>query len=114
MYEKNILPDYVLNIFRDSFKIDEYPNIVKTKNINKDGLYTLLNKNKIIWSYSTYLNNEFDYHEGIILWGNKNVIINFKKIEKSLTYKIFIITNNLENIELLLIGLNKFYTIDEI
>ena len=53
--------------------------------------------------------------DGVITWGNNNkVMINFKKIENSLCYGIIILTDDLENISLLLMGLNKFYTIDKI
>ena len=38
----------------------------------------------------------------------------FKKIENDSTYKVFILTTDLNQISMLLMGLNKFFTIDKI
>jgi len=110
-----IIEDNIIEMYKNSFPEILYPNIVKTKNITKEGLDLLINKNKLYWSYSKYYDNVFDYMDGVITWGNNNkVMINFKKIENSLCYGIIILTDDLENISLLLMGLNKFYTIDKI
>lgn len=113
MEEKEEIPNHVIERYKITFKESLQPNIVRTKNITSDGVNTLIEKNKLIWSKSNY-DKSFTHIEGVVLWGSSEVIVYFKKIDNENTYKIYILTNNLEKINMLLVGLNKFFTIDKI
>jgi hypothetical protein len=52
--------------------------------------------------------------EGVIRWSKNQVLIYFQKVENESTYKINILTDDLSRIDILLVGLNKFFTIDNI
>jgi hypothetical protein len=54
------------------------------------------------------------FQEGLITWGDFSVLIYFQKIENDSSYKIFILTDKLADVDLLIVGLNKFFTIDKI
>ncbi len=114
MENEKLIPDHVFETFRNKFKTETYPNIIRTRSITKDGLDILINKNKVLWSSTVYDYSEFKYIEGNIWWGNYDVLIYFKKIENDSTYKVFILTTDLNQISMLLMGLNKFFTIDKI
>ena len=114
MENNKLIPDHVFETFKNKFKTETYPNIIRTKNITKDGLDILLNKNKVLWSSTVYDHSEFNYIEGNIWWGSNEVLIYFEKIENDSTYKVFILTTDLNKINMLLMGLNKFFTIDKI
>jgi len=114
MENEKLIPGHVFDTFRDKFKTKTYPNIIRTRNITKDGLNVLTNKNKVIWSFTFYDNSEFYYIEGNIWWGSDKVLIYFEKIVNETTYKLFILTLDIDNIKMLLSGLNKYYTIDKI
>jgi hypothetical protein len=113
MEKETILPDYVIEKYKTLFKSFPFPNIVRTRNITKTGLEQLIEKNEIIWSYSYYITC-YEYFEGIVSWGINPVLIYFKKLENDNTYKLYVLTNNLDNLDMLLIGLNKFFTIDKL
>lgn len=114
MEKEELIPGHVFERFKNKFKNDNYPNIVRTLNIKKDGLDILTNKNKVIWSSTVFDGNNFHFIEGIIWWGSNDVFIYFEKIENDSSYKLFILTLDLDNIKTLLVGLNKFYTIDKV
>lgn len=114
MENNKLIPDHVFETFKNKFKTETYPNIIRTKNITKDGLDILINKNKVLWSSTVYDHSEFNYIEGNIWWGSNEVLIYFEKIENDSTYKVFILTTDLNKINMLLMGLNKFFTIDKI
>jgi len=115
MEEKEEIPKHVFDRFKSYFNTvkDNYPNIVRTRNINNEGVKVLIEKNKLLWFKSIYIETH-TYIEGVVKWGSSNVFVYFKKVDNESTYKIYILTNNLENIEMLLMGLNKFFTIDKI
>jgi hypothetical protein len=114
MENNKLIPDHVFETFRDKFKTKTYPNIIRTRNITKDGLNILIDKNKVVWSFTVYYDDEFNYIEGNVLWGSNDVLIYFEKIVNETTYKLFILTLDIDNIKMLLSGLNKYYTIDKI
>ena len=114
MKKEQEIPDYVFEFYKKTYHIDDYPNIVRTRNITKSGLDILLNKNKLVWSSTIHDDGMFNYIQGCVVWGSNPVLIYFKKLENDSSYKLFILTSELDNINLLLIGLNKFFTIDKV
>ena len=113
MEEKETLPEHIFDRYKRHFGKNNMPNIIKTRNVIKSGIDTLVSKNKLLWSFSIY-DNEYNYLEGIVHWGSNQVYVYFKKLEKENTYKLYIINDNLESTNSLLVGLNKFFTIDKI
>lgn len=113
MNENELIPEHVFERYKTYFDMEQKPNIVKSKNITKDGVDVLINKNNLLWTFSTY-EDDYIYFEGIIHWGSNKVFIYFKKLESENTYKLYVINDNLDSIKLLLVGLNKFFTIDKI
>jgi hypothetical protein len=107
------IPDH---IFQTYFKIvnkEIYPNIVQTRNITIEGLISLTAKNNLVW-VSSFYDNGLVYLEGLVKWGKSQVFVYFKKIDKENVYNIFIITEDMGKIDMLLVALNKFKTIDNI
>jgi hypothetical protein len=113
MEENKEIPDYVFNRYNVNFETKVRPNIVRTKNITSEGINLLVQKNNLLWSNSIY-DNGYLHIEGIVWWGSDQVFIYFQKIEGESTYKLYILTEKLILINMLLIGLNKFFTIDKI
>jgi hypothetical protein len=111
--KEEIIPTHVYDTYKRSFNTDKYPNIVRTKNITKDGVNALIEKNNLVWSNSIH-DSGYIHLEGIVNWGADKVSVFFKKIENDSTYKLYILTDNLDKINMLLVGLNKFFTIDKI
>jgi hypothetical protein len=114
MDKDKLIPDHVFDTFKNNFKTESHPNIIRTRNITKDGLDILINKNKVLWSSTIYDVGEFNYVAGTVKWGSNEVLVYFEKIINETTYKLFILTLNIDSISMLLSGLNKFYTIDKI
>lgn len=109
--EENNIPEHIINEFLN--KNSNYPNIVKTRNITLDGIKVLIEKNNLDWTNSIY-DKGYIYIEGLVVWGKSKTLIYFKKNENEFTYKIHILTEDISKIDMLLIGLNKYYTIDKI
>jgi hypothetical protein len=114
MDEEKLIPDHVFETFKNNFKTDTYPNIIRTRNIIKDGLDILINKNKVLWSSTIYDSGVFNYISGTVKWGTNEVLVYFEKVTDNSTYKVFILTTDLNDTNMLLIGLNKYFTIDRI
>jgi len=110
---KEFAPFYVYETYENLFETKLRPNVVKTKNVTIEGLITLISKGNIIWSNSIY-DKKHIYTEGVIRWSKNKILIYFEKIENELTYKICILTDDLPKIDILIVGLNKFFTIDNI
>lgn len=111
--KEEIVPTHVHDTYKGVFNTNKYPNIVRTKNVTSEGIKTLIEKNNLIWTNSIY-DSKYTHLEGIVTWGPLSIFIYFKKIENDSTYKVYILTSSLDNIEMLLVGLNKFFTIDKI
>jgi len=109
--EENNIPEHVVNQFLN--KNSSYPNIVRTRNITLDGINVLIEKNNLEWTNSIY-DKGYIYIEGLVVWGKSKTFLYFKKNENEFTYKIHILTEDISKIDMLLIGLNKYYTIDKI
>ena len=113
MENKNLVPEKVFEIYKKKFKYDLHPNIIRLKNITQLGINTLIEKNKLEWTYSIF-DVSHKFQEGLISWGDNQVLNYFQKIENDSSYKIFILTDKLTQVDLLIVGLNKFFTIDKI
>jgi hypothetical protein len=72
----------------------------------------LIEKNNLEWTNSIY-DKGYIYIEGLVVWGKSKTFLYFKKNENEFTYKIHILTEDISKIDMLLIGLNKYYTIDK-
>jgi hypothetical protein len=107
------VPSYVYDTFNTLFESVIRPNSVKTRNITSQGLTTLMEKGTVVWSNSLFDQKHY-YLEGVIRWSKNQVLIYFQKVENESTYKINILTDDLSRIDILLVGLNKFFTIDNI
>jgi len=114
MDKDKLIPDHVFDTFENNFKTESHPNIIRTRNITKDGLDILINKNKVLWSSTIYDVGEYNYIAGTVKWGTNEVLVYFEKVTDNSTYKVFILTTDLNHINMLLIGLNKYFTIDRI
>ncbi len=114
MEKEKEIPQHILDYCKKIRDSVLEPNVIRTKNITKLGLDTLMEKNLIEWSSSIYYEGIYQYVEGLIRWGKNNVWLYFKKIDNDSTYKLYILTYTDQNLIMLLTGLNKFFTIDKI
>jgi hypothetical protein len=108
------IPDHVINTYVE--KYGQYPCITQTRNVTVDAIHVLTKKNKMLWFYKVY-NDEFYIKQTLIDYSSLYkimIFVNSKENEK--IYKLFILSSNDggTNIDLLIKGLNKFYTIDNI
>ena len=113
MEKEEFVPEYVYDIFKSLFENNLRPNCVRTKNITNEGLNQLITKGNLIWSNSVY-DTKHQYVEGTIRWSKHEILIFFQKNKNEMTYKINILSDNLSKIDILLVGLNKYFTIDSI
>jgi hypothetical protein len=112
--EKNIVPDHVVAHFLT--KHNDYPCIIKTRNITLDGVVKLYEKNKLCWYNAEFDGTQMNYLQGLIQYGKNKIMIYFERVHNENVYKLKIL-NTLENIEivyLLLKGINRYYTIDKL
>jgi hypothetical protein len=109
---KNLIPNNIIDIFLTKNKI--YPSIIKTKNIVKDGFNLLKEKNESIWLYSDYDGVNVILKEGLLKYGKTDVYVYFKRVEHENVYNINVLylLKDTENLNFLLKGLNKYFTID--
>jgi hypothetical protein len=109
---KNLIPNNIIDIFLTKNKI--YPSIIKTKNIVKDGFNLLKEKNESIWLYSDYDGVNIILKEGLLKYGKTDVYVYFKRVEHENVYNINVLylLKDTENLNFLLKGLNKYFTID--
>ena len=114
MEKEKEIPQHILNYCKETENSVLEPNIIRTRNITKLGLDTLMEKNLIEWSSSVYHEDTYLYMEGLIRWGSNNIWLYFNKIDNDPTYKLYILTFANQDILMLLRGLNKFFTIDKI
>ncbi len=114
MEKEKEIPQHILNYCKETENSVLDPNIIRTRNITKLGLDTLMEKNLIEWSSSVYHEDTYLYMEGLIRWGSNNIWLYFNKIDNDPTYKLYILTFANQDILMLLRGLNKFFTIDRL
>ena len=111
--KKTILPEHIIDFFIK--KHDSYPCITQTRNVKSNAIELLTKKNKIIWFYNHFNGEQTILKDGLIDYSSTyKIMVYVSMVENEKVYKLFIIstTENQLNIDLLLKGLNKFYTID--
>lgn len=112
---KEDIPDHVIDFFIK--KYNKYPSIIQTRNIVFDGIETLTKKNKILWFNKFFDGVKKIIKEALIEYSDSHkIFIYIKRNENESIYKLYIITDNNDGdyVNLLLKGLNKFFTIDSI
>ena len=113
MEKEQEIPQHVLDYYKSTNDSVLNPTIVRTRNVTKLGLDTLIEKNGLEWSTSIF-DEVYYYMEGLIQYGKTPVWFYFKKIDDDSTYKLYILTNKDQNLTMLLNGLNKYFTIDRL
>jgi len=113
MEKEQEIPEHVLDFYKLKNDTVLYPNIIRTRNMTKLGVDTLIEKNGLEWSSSIF-DEVYYYTEGLIQWGKNSVWFYFKKIDNDSTYKMYILTNKDQNLTMLMNGLNKYFTIDRL
>lgn len=110
--EKKLVPDNIIDIFINKNKT--YPSFVKTKNIVGDGFNKLKEKNELIWVSSEYDGVTLLMREGLIKYGKTDVYVYFKRSNHENVYNINVLylLQDTQNLNFLLKGLNKYFTID--
>lgn len=106
------IPIHIIELYQK--KYDTYPSILKTRNITNEGLKILIEKNSIEWLESEITGKTQIYLQGTIKYGKKEIFIYFKKLEHENIYnmKILYSLKEVDNVNFLLVGLNKYFTID--
>lgn len=112
MEQNDLIPDHVIEFYKINF--NQYPSILKTKNITNQGLTKLVDNNSIEWLDSEFDGKKQDFKQGIIKYGKNEILLYFKKMEHENIYflKILYSLKDMNNVNLLLVGLNKYFTID--
>lgn len=109
------VPDHVINSYIE--KYGQYPCITQTKNVIYSGIELLLKKNKLLWFNNFSDGENTILREGLIDYSSTyKMIIYISIVKNEKIYRNFILstTEYKNNMDLLLKGLNKFYTIDNI
>ena len=114
MEKEKVIPQHILDYCKEIENSILEPNVIRTRNITKLGLDTLMEKNQLEWFSSIHDEDVFHYMEGLIRWGKNNVWLYFKKIDNDSTYKLYILTVRNQDVLMLLRGLNKYFTIDSL
>lgn len=108
---KNSVPEFIINMYEK--KHTHYPCITQTRNVTDGAIDTLLKKNKLLWFDKFYDGQKNIIRQGLIDYSTTYKIMVYM-IEKEKVYKLFILstTESEMNVDLLIKGLNKFFTID--
>ena len=113
--EKNIVPVHVIDSFIK--KYDLFPCFTQTRNITVEAINVLTKKNKMIWFSKVFDGQNTHIKEALIDYStNYKIMIYVKSKESEKIYKLIILSleDSGVNVDFLLKGLNKFYTIDAI
>ena len=51
MEEKETLPEHIFDRYKRHFGKQQKPSIIKTRNVIKNGIDTLVTKNRLLWSF---------------------------------------------------------------
>lgn len=109
----NIIPDFIIKMYQDTY--DTYPSITQTSNVIFSGVEQLTKKNKIIWFYNLCNKNQEFIKDALIEYNTTHkIMVYVSAIDVERVYKLYILstTESKNNVDILLNGLNKFYTID--
>ena len=101
-------PDYILELYKKTNKVDNIPNIINTNKISKEGVDNLLKKNKLVWENTLFNGKNFLPYEGLISWGTSNTQIYFIQDDDG-NYNLFLLTDDTDSTIMLLVGLNKYF-----
>ena len=110
---ENIVPDHIIDFFTKKYQL--YPCFTQTKNVIAEAVNVLTKKNKIVWFNKLFDDGENIIREALIDYSSGNKIMIYVKVkEKEKVYKLVILSSEEGgvNVDFLLKGLNKFYTID--
>ena len=113
--EKNILPQHIVDIFLKKYEL--YPCFTQTRNVTIDAINVLTKKNKIVWFNKVFDGQNTFIKEALIDYSSTyKIMIYVKSKENENIYKLIVMSSEDSglNLDLLLKGLNKFYTIDRI
>lgn len=113
MEKEQEIPQHIVDYYKSINNSVLNPTTIRTRNVTKLGVDTLIEKNGLVWSSSIF-DDAYYYMEGLIRWGKNPVWFYFDKIDNDSTYKLYILTNEDQNLTMLINGLNKYYTIDRI
>jgi len=111
--KKLLLPEHIIDFFIK--KYDTYPCITQTRNVTSSAIDLLTKKNKLLWFYNNFNGEQTILKDGLIDYSaTYKIMIYVSMVENEKVYKLFVISTieNQINVDLLLKGLNKFYTID--
>jgi hypothetical protein len=111
--DKHIVPDHIVDIFSKKHEI--YPCFTQTRNVTYGAIDVLTKKNKIVWFNRLFDGSEVVIREALIDYSsNYKIMIYVKMKENERIYKLVILSSEESgvNVDLLLKGLNKFYTIE--
>jgi hypothetical protein len=107
------IPKNIIDFFEK--KYNEYPCITQTPNVVYGAIEQLNKKNKILWYNNLFNGSETIIKEAIIDFStNFKTMVFVSNVENERVYRLFILstTENKFNVDILIKGLNKFYTID--
>jgi len=113
--EKNIVPDHVVDIFNKKYEV--FPCFTQTRNVTLEAINVLTKKNKMVWFSKVFDGQNTYIREALIDYStNYKIMVYAKTKESEKIYKLIIMSSEDSgvNLDLLLKGLNKFYTIDSI
>lgn len=113
--EKNIVPNHIVDIFIK--KYESYPCFTQTRNVTLEAINVLTKKNKMVWFSKVFDGQNMYIRESLIDYSNKyKIMVYVKSKESEKIYKLIILSleDSGVNVDFLLKGLNKFYTIDAI
>jgi hypothetical protein len=104
------IPKFVIDMYKE--KYSSVPSLTQTQNILATGLQVLIEKNKKLW-FDRIKHSDFIIEKkGLIEYGD--MMIYYERNKDENIYKIFILSNteSEENINLLIVGLKKYQTIN--
>ena len=103
------IPSFIFDIIKQQHLTKTIPNVIQTKNIDDNGLNALTNKNNFYWQSSIYNDKAITHNEGLIRWGGSSSTYVYFIKSSDTQYKVFILTYIVDEITLLLTGLDKFF-----
>ena len=107
------VPDHIIDIFKKKYEL--YPCFIKTRNVIEGGIEILTKKNNIIWFDKIFDGKNTHIKEALIDYSvNNKIMVYVKSKESEKVYELVVLSNQDSgvSVDLLLKGLNKYYTID--
>jgi hypothetical protein len=107
------IPEHIIDIFKKKYEL--YPCFIKTRNVVEGGIDVLTKKNKIVWFDKIFDGKNTHIKGALIDYSVSNKIMIYVKAKESeKVYELVILSSDESgvSVDLLLKGLNKYYTID--